>query len=789
MTAGVPASTKVQASYPACTVRVILTGTGGQLATVYSDVNATELANPFTANGQNGSFYFWADDSYVDVQLSGAGITSPVTIPSIPLFAAGTGVTYLGTLRPAPDGTNLVFNLQQPQSFVILQRNGQTLVPGSDYILAGSTVTFFQADTPQQGDVLAAYGTNSLLYLGVPSGAIDGANVTFTVNGQPGNLLLYLNGQALYAGVNYSINNSTITLAYAPLPGDTLIAYSTAGSEYAIPVGLAGQFPYYAQNGATLTPHTLTASDLPTTGVGPYLATSPATPQTPNACTQWDVTGTQLISFSGGGCGTQPSGAANLVVATPDNASGSASLRQLVGRDLAPAAGTGLAQLNNKLVTYYNGLNAMDWCSTPMSPTQDCVSLAFGTGITNRVIVPANFTFTGALTIPPNSSIVWLGTTYATGNTGKIILSDQANMYCPNGSVGTVFSVPQTYSVTDGVIVLNATGSLGGNQTINGCGITFSQPAGATTRAAMVHYAAAAIYSPTASGWNYYDGEIIGAWNGLVISGGALNGHTNIDNLKMSSFNLGFDIDNSFDAIHISKLHWWPWGLSAGQIPAMKEVASMGINAGKSDLTIISDSFLFGGTPINAYLSSNGFPFLQISNTSTEIGGITQSAGWITWTGGTIHTVDNPYRAIDLSGTGVMNITGTQLLVGGTSSTNMHVRLQNTAVLIASTLHFYMVANDITEIGLIGDTARAIVTGSVFQRNPNINYVNPTILVQGLSQLVLADSMPSTVGSGSASLVTLTADGKSIIHDIYLLGNTINTSCGPCTNIKVHDTY
>src|SRR5208282_4669533 len=52
-------ATPVQQSYPTCQVAVYITGSGGTLATIYSDSNRTALSSPFTA-ASDGSYFFYA---------------------------------------------------------------------------------------------------------------------------------------------------------------------------------------------------------------------------------------------------------------------------------------------------------------------------------------------------------------------------------------------------------------------------------------------------------------------------------------------------------------------------------------------------------------------------------------------------------------------------------------------------------------------------------------------------------------------------------------------------------
>lgn len=62
----------------------------------------------------------------------------------------------------------------------------------------------------------------------VPTGAINGSNVTYTLAATPlgSSLHLYLNGQLLFAGVgeDFTISGATITMAAAPATGERLVA-------------------------------------------------------------------------------------------------------------------------------------------------------------------------------------------------------------------------------------------------------------------------------------------------------------------------------------------------------------------------------------------------------------------------------------------------------------------------------------------------------------------------------------------------------------------------------------
>jgi len=89
-TNSVASTTKVQRSYPSCTVTVYLTGTL-TLATLYSDNSSTPLANPFTA-ASTGLWFFYAANGRYDVRLSAGGITTPFTLGDFMMFDTSLGV-------------------------------------------------------------------------------------------------------------------------------------------------------------------------------------------------------------------------------------------------------------------------------------------------------------------------------------------------------------------------------------------------------------------------------------------------------------------------------------------------------------------------------------------------------------------------------------------------------------------------------------------------------------------------------------------------------------------------
>jgi hypothetical protein len=98
-TSGLTSTTQVQASYPGCSITVIIHG--GGTATIYSDNANTPLANPFTST-LSGQWTFFAVNGRYDITLSGGGLPSSVTYSDVVLFdAASVGGVLTSTGSPA----------------------------------------------------------------------------------------------------------------------------------------------------------------------------------------------------------------------------------------------------------------------------------------------------------------------------------------------------------------------------------------------------------------------------------------------------------------------------------------------------------------------------------------------------------------------------------------------------------------------------------------------------------------------------------------------------------------
>lgn len=177
----------------------------------------------------------------VDFNLSGNNL-----VFVSPIDAAFSGLPFVAFYVVTPDditfvsdetpggtinGSNDTFTLAgTPTSgSLMLFMNGQFLTQGVDYTVSGSTITFASppvaglAGKPFKAYYRTADGSNiNFADNETPSGSINGSNTNFTLAHNPSpdaSVILFLNGQQLTQGVDFTVSGTTITFAIAPDAG------------------------------------------------------------------------------------------------------------------------------------------------------------------------------------------------------------------------------------------------------------------------------------------------------------------------------------------------------------------------------------------------------------------------------------------------------------------------------------------------------------------------------------------------------------------------------------------
>lgn len=206
ITGGVSSTTKVQGSFPGCTITVFESD-GVTLATLYSDnlLSPTPKSNPFTADS-TGFWFFYAANNAYRVQMSGGGIPSPVLIGDILLFDPGVTAT-----NPINSG----------------DYNFSPILPSGTISVGSNTVTLSICPKGVSGNNIVSNNKPHLLYIdgtGTPeSVAITGGGCTGT--GTSGGTIQFTAAFSHSAGFRINSNTTGIQEAiyYAGTNGSVII--------------------------------------------------------------------------------------------------------------------------------------------------------------------------------------------------------------------------------------------------------------------------------------------------------------------------------------------------------------------------------------------------------------------------------------------------------------------------------------------------------------------------------------------------------------------------------------
>ena len=190
----------------------------GSVKTFLNGRGTTAQKNAFAALA--GMQFFDTDlaklqwyDGFTWNDVGGTGFVAPTEIQEVPSGATdGVNTTYVLSQTPNSDACVLFF------------RNGNLLIQGVHYTIAGDTITTtlpLEADQVPYADY--NYGGTALNEKQeVPSGATDGVNTTYVLSQTPtadASVKFFRNGVLLRQGTQYTIAGDTITTT-APLEAD-----------------------------------------------------------------------------------------------------------------------------------------------------------------------------------------------------------------------------------------------------------------------------------------------------------------------------------------------------------------------------------------------------------------------------------------------------------------------------------------------------------------------------------------------------------------------------------------
>jgi hypothetical protein len=241
--------------------------------------------------------------------------------------------------------------------------------------------------------------------------------------------------------------------------------------------------------------------------------------------------------------------------------------------------------------------------------------------------------------------------------------------------------------------------------------------------------------------------------NRVAISATGNAGGLIVDNVGISSFVVGVDIEGALDTVRINNLHHWVWNLTANQMTIFQEnnaSGSWGVRAGRCDSLMISNSLFFSGLGIKMFTGVSGAGVLggSINNCAFDnLAGI-QSDGHVSVSvTGCYFTPTGTSVAIANNG-GPMLVTGCYF--GGPSTNDYIQNLLSSGVTKVSNCFFDSAAID--KRSVLCNTGRASVIGCDFKRTANVTYTSPAIL-QAAGRLTAIGNFVNDKGTGTGNFI------------------------------------
>ena len=215
-TAGLASTSKVQASFPLCTVTVFDAGTL-DVATIFADEAGTPKANPFTADTL-GLWFFYADDARYDVELKGGGLPATWTISDIFVNGANvnTGAISVVAFSATPafdvsDASNLFITLtgNVTSSTITNPLDGQIITIFIEQDGTGGWTFVFPADVRlrSDGNYTIASGPNNISAIEL---VYDSANAEWQERSRGHDGLLVFDGPNTRLGVGTDTPTATL---------------------------------------------------------------------------------------------------------------------------------------------------------------------------------------------------------------------------------------------------------------------------------------------------------------------------------------------------------------------------------------------------------------------------------------------------------------------------------------------------------------------------------------------------------------------------------------------------
>lgn len=349
----------------------------------------------------------------------------------------------------------------------------------------------------------------------------------------------------------------------------------------------------------------------------------------------------------------------------------------------------------------------------------------------------------------------------------------------------TIIKVPATFNLAALGVLRFAAGADAGE--ISNLTIEFTQPDSAVV-GDYTQYPPA-IYAVGTPRFKVRNVRISMAWNGIDMKGNS--GGAVIEDLELSAFNIGIDIDGSLDTVKIDKLHLWPFGIGNATLTLNQRAVyedAYGIKSAKCDDFKLSNSLIFSMIhALHFYNSGSGYTFGAITNCALDDrGGLwIDTDGRLTMAGGSMSMGRTDSWFINMTG-GSLGVEAVRFQVSALQAVgNGLIELSGGTLSLGAGCLFEGAAHDKALVYSANAHVRA--TGTYFARNAGIAFASPMIrLINSTANLV--GCFASAIGAGSGRFAQIDTDTGVVCSDNNLRGWTVQVpATSLLTNTRVND--
>uniref|UniRef100_A0A6M3IFD8 Uncharacterized protein n=1 Tax=viral metagenome TaxID=1070528 RepID=A0A6M3IFD8_9ZZZZ len=424
------------------------------------------------------------------------------------------------------------------------------------------------------------------------------------------------------------------------------------------------------------------------------------------------------------------------------------------------------------------GIGAIDWCYSEWFGAMAETAIS---GTADDVQIEA------AINAAQNTKKVKLLSGYYEV-TDEISISYTEMVIQGSGRNNTILYVADGTGFTGGVFNLISGEP---STTIEDLQILFYQPSTAVKGNLTAHKPAIYAYAQPRARFRRL--KIVKAYDGIDLTGNS--GGVVIEDLEMSCFNIGIDIDGSLDEVYIDKFRLWPFGLDSSQDDIFFSSDTTGIRIKRMDGLSISNSMFICGAAINfASGGSGGDSFTRIVNTNFDTNAeiSVDSDHSVIFSNCWFSKAVNGMSALDI-GDGIVQIENSRFFVSSANQSVIRVNWSDADyenILSVSNCTFNTSNVDVSSIEVTATTLGYVyISNNHFHRTLDTTYSEETIDINSNIRGSISGNSTRDKGTGTGTFIAVLGDNYLNIIGNAAVGWTVSLPSYTSSLLEKHNTW